>query len=63
MEKDKLIFEKTEEQASIVALQERLARAEASRTDYHNQLQKYRQENLTLQTSLAQVQGGHPIEG
>ena len=62
-EKHKLASEKTEDSASLFALQEKLAAAQASTTDHYEQLQKYRQDNLTLQASLAQVQGGHPIEG
>ena len=47
----------------IRTLQRQLEHTEASCIDRHMTIQHLRQENSTLQTSLTQVQQGHPVEG
>ena len=49
--------------AKVLALQRQMGNTQDASTDHYTQLQKTRQENIALQTSLMQVQQGHPIEG
>ncbi|KAL9098683.1 MAG: hypothetical protein Q9163_005697 [Psora crenata] len=53
----------SEKDAKLLALKRQLDNAHNVTTELHTQLQKSREEYITLQTSLTQVQQGHPIEG
>ena len=49
--------------ARVLTLEKHAANTEASSSDRYTQIQELRQENIVLQTSLTQVQQGHPVEG
>ncbi|KAL9124445.1 MAG: hypothetical protein Q9217_006219 [Psora testacea] len=58
-----LSFEAADKDAKLLTLQRQVEDAQGASAEHHTQLQKSRQECITLQTPLAKVQQGHPIEG
>ena len=53
----------TDKDAKVLTLQRQADIAQETSAEKYAQLQRLRQENIALQTSLTQVQQGHPIEG